>query len=493
MNLLFLRTKLAVALGAILLFAFVSTSYTNYMVTKRSLRHSALNETLPLIGDSVYSEIQSLLIEPVHASSLMANDTFLKDWVLAGEVDVDQVLRYLRAIRDKYGYYSTFLVSDKTLNYYHYDGVLKQISRQNDLDRWFYTFKETDRNDMLDVDSDEATNGTLTVFINHRLKGYGNEFLGATGIGLKIEDLSRTIASFQNLFGRSIYLVNSNGDVEIHSDESLVKTANILDEEWFGASGKIILSNKKNPKSFEIHHGEDGCYVTTRYFPDFEWFLVVEQDESKGLAAARKALLYNIAVGLAATAFVLMIILWIVNKFHHRLELLAKKDGLTELYNRRYFLELAERELALAQRYQYPVSLLLADVDHFKHINDTYGHESGDAVLRALAEVLKSTVREVDVTGRIGGEEFVMLLPRTDAESALSTAERVRETVQAMALSSNGTAIRMGVSIGMAVSSSGEMDIAELMRRADQAMYQAKENGRNQVRAYEPVPGDSIP
>ena len=493
MNLLFLRTKLTVVLGAILLFAFVSTSYMNYMVTKRSLRHSALNETLPLIGDSVYSEIQSLLVEPVHTSSLMANDTFLRDWVLAGENDTDQVLRYLSTIRDKYGYYSAFLVSDKSHNYYHYDGILKQISSQDDFDSWFFTFKESGQNHMLDVDADEATDGVLTVFINHRLQGYGNEFLGATGIGLKMEGLSRTIASFQALFGRSIYLVNNNGEVEIHSDESLVKRANILDEDWFGASGNTILENRKNPTSFETRHGDDVCYVTTRYFPDFQWFLVVEQDESKGLVVARKALLYNIAVGLAATAFVLLTILWVVNKFHYRLELLAKKDGLTELYNRRYFLELAQRELSLARRYRYPLTLLLADVDHFKHINDTYGHEAGDDVLRTLAGVLKSTVREVDITGRIGGEEFVMLLPRTDAESALNTAQRVRETLQAMELTPRGAPIRVTVSIGMAISPSGETDIAELMRRADQAMYQAKNEGRDQVRAYEPASGDNTP
>jgi diguanylate cyclase (GGDEF)-like protein/PAS domain S-box-containing protein len=167
---------------------------------------------------------------------------------------------------------------------------------------------------------------------------------------------------------------------------------------------------------------------------------------------------------------------------------LANTDDLTGTLNRRRFLELAQAEVLRAQRYGSPLSLLMLDLDHFKAINDTYGHGVGDLVLRSLVEVSKEVLRVVDVFGRVGGEEFMALLPETNLEGALTVAERLRAAFAARTVTAGGNEIRCTASLGVAVLAP-DMTLEQLMKAADEALYQAKKRGRNQVVAYQaPAP-----
>ena len=162
---------------------------------------------------------------------------------------------------------------------------------------------------------------------------------------------------------------------------------------------------------------------------------------------------------------------------------LATTDALTETANRRHFLELAERETGRAQRHGHPLSLLMADIDRFKSINDRYGHAAGDAVLKAYVSALRGALRQEDVLGRLGGEEFGILLPDTDMDSALDVAERLRRLVGEMEVNFDGAGLRPTHSIGVAVLRPTCGSFAELMSRADAALYEAKRRGRNCVHA----------
>lgn len=164
------------------------------------------------------------------------------------------------------------------------------------------------------------------------------------------------------------------------------------------------------------------------------------------------------------------------------LELRATLDGLTGVWNRRSFLEQSARALAHDRRQRQPSALLMIDIDHFKQVNDTYGHEAGDAVLRELCERIRSLLRAEDVPGRVGGEEFAVLLPGTPEEGAVLVAERIRETVAASNFLCAGEEIPVRVSIGVAERVPGEADVAPLLQRADAAMYAAKRAGRDCVR-----------
>ena len=159
---------------------------------------------------------------------------------------------------------------------------------------------------------------------------------------------------------------------------------------------------------------------------------------------------------------------------------LAVTDVLTGLNNRRYFFELARSELGRARRYQRSLSLLMMDLDHFKQVNDRFGHTVGDRVLRAVAQRCKEIVREQDIIGRYGGEEFAVMLPEADSRAAFQTANRIRERIaETPFTTSNGDQIGLTVSIGVATLDEDTRDLTTFVNAADTALYKAKESGKD--------------
>ena len=175
------------------------------------------------------------------------------------------------------------------------------------------------------------------------------------------------------------------------------------------------------------------------------------------------------------------------------LRVLARVDPLTGVNNRRALDERAAELLARAARQARPLGILMLDADHFKSVNDRFGHGGGDTVLMALVESIRGTLREGDVIGRIGGEEFVVLAPDTSLADVLTLAERIRSRIEREPLQIDGTALPLTVSIGAAVARPGERDMACILRRADSALYAAKRAGRNRVMVADPDTAVSQP
>ncbi|MFC7411197.1 sensor domain-containing diguanylate cyclase [Hydrogenophaga atypica] len=159
----------------------------------------------------------------------------------------------------------------------------------------------------------------------------------------------------------------------------------------------------------------------------------------------------------------------------------ARLDALTQVLGRRGFTEQAHTEIQRSMRYQHPLSLLMIDIDHFKTINDTHGHATGDAVLLHFAQLLARELRENDMIGRIGGEEFAVLLPNSNAEQAARVAERMREAVANSQIHVRGQPLHFTASFGVAEFQAQELSLESLMARADAALYEAKRQGRNRV------------
>ena len=165
-----------------------------------------------------------------------------------------------------------------------------------------------------------------------------------------------------------------------------------------------------------------------------------------------------------------------------QLELQAHHDYLTGLFNRRHFLEQGQLALAGAKRYDHALSLCMLDIDQFKSINDTRGHQAGDIVLQKLGHILRETLRTVDIIGRMGGEEFAILMPETDLQEAAEIAERLRETVASTnVILEAGLPLHFSVSIGVTTMKDKEVNMDILISQADTALYQAKNTGRNKV------------
>jgi diguanylate cyclase (GGDEF)-like protein len=182
------------------------------------------------------------------------------------------------------------------------------------------------------------------------------------------------------------------------------------------------------------------------------------------------------------------------------LEQMASTDPLTRIYNRRVFLMWCERELERSRRTEGPFSILMVDLDRFKHINDRYGHHTGDEALCAAVEKMQDSVRGIDVLGRWGGEEFAVLLPHASAEAALLVAERVRASIARILLPARETrkedsleAVRVTASIGVATFLGSSDSVQSMVERADGCLYQAKAQGRNRVVTIFQKPPDTRP
>ena len=165
-----------------------------------------------------------------------------------------------------------------------------------------------------------------------------------------------------------------------------------------------------------------------------------------------------------------------------KMEWLANTDALTRLVNRRRFHELADLEISRARRFIHSLSVLMLDIDNFKSINDNYGHDVGDKVIAYIGDMCRNELRDIDIAGRLGGEEFAILLPDTSPETALQVAERLRHEIENYEMEfSGGAVLKFTVSIGCVSSTDLSLDVEQLLKRADQCLYEAKKSGRNRV------------
>jgi diguanylate cyclase (GGDEF)-like protein len=171
----------------------------------------------------------------------------------------------------------------------------------------------------------------------------------------------------------------------------------------------------------------------------------------------------------------------IESAYHEEIYRLTTVDGLTQIYNKRYFMETLERELSRSHRYRRELSLIMFDIDHFKQINDTYGHLAGDYVLKHLAQVIKTKIRREDMMARFGGEEFAIVLPEIDNENAMQFADKIRKLCTQTQFRFEDADIDVKISIGVATAAPEESDANEFIKRADAFLYEAKRTGRNRV------------
>ncbi|MFP5430673.1 MAG: GGDEF domain-containing protein [Gammaproteobacteria bacterium] len=224
-----------------------------------------------------------------------------------------------------------------------------------------------------------------------------------------------------------------------------------------------------------------GIGVNLGWLPDAPLYLKT----FASVADSQLWLLIQVLIGLPSSFMMLLIVIALLHGLRQReqkiLEL-SRRDGLTGVWNRRYLMERLEHELAVARRSQRPLSLILLDLDHFKHINDRYGHATGDRVLIEAARTLQGCIRDIDHLGRYGGEEFVVLLPFCDTDMAVAIAERCRRHIESLAIRHEGEAIPVTSSFGVTTLPVGATSTGEaLTHSADLGLYRAKAEGRNRV------------
>jgi len=315
-------------LGALLFVGFFLTTGASYLVSRNSIRASILNMELPLTSDNIYSEIQRDIFEPILISSLMANDTFLKEWLLDGEKDVPRITRYLKEIELKYGTVTSFLVSDATHIYYQANGVLKTVRADDPADEWFFRVREMAKPYEINVDPDLANKNAMTIFINYRMTSADGKFLAATGVGLEVSSVKKLMHTYRERYHREIHFYDREGNLVLHSSSHPEGDAehhqyHVTRKEFREVLGQ--LSVKDATRSLV---GQNGDMINFRYIPELEWVLVVEQSADGTRGILLKSFAVNLLICLITTVTLLSIIWITLLRYQRRLE--ARNSELQE-------------------------------------------------------------------------------------------------------------------------------------------------------------------
>lgn len=468
----------AIALAVVLVLGFIATSVASYFVTRDSLTDRIAQETLPLTSDNIYSEIEQDLLRSVLISSLMAHDTFVKDWALSGEQEPERIIRYLEEIQQKYDTTTAFFVSEQTRKYYHPSGVLETVEQDDAADAWYFRVRDMNDPYEINIDTDTADPSRLSIFVNFRVVNTDGDFIGATGIGLSVESVGNLIDEYQQRYGRDIYFVDRKGEVRLQVDGT-VEHERIQERPGLGDIATKMLTSPSSSLSYTNVAGET-VYVNTRLIPELDWLLVVEQSEATAEPRILNTLLLNIGVALGITLLVFAIAWFTIRGYHERLEEMATTDSLTGTTSRQVFGILFDHDARAATRSGSALTLLEIDIDGFKPINDTYGHQTGDAVLRMVANTVREHIRDPDTICRWGGDEFLVLLGRCDGSAGQQIAEKIRAAIAKQVVRRGNDEIRVTVSIGVAKREPGE-ELPSLNARCDAALYEAKREGRDRV------------
>lgn len=476
--------QLIVFLSILLSIGFMVTSVTSFYVSKNSIRQSIIHNELPLTTDNIYSEIQKDLVRPVFISAMMASDTFLRDWVLAGENNPEAVHKYLNDVQIKSNAFTSFFVSDKTLRYYYGNGNQKILSENKPEDDWYFNVRQLKLMYELNVDHDLKISNNLIVFVNHRMFDYAGQYIGVTGVGITVSDVQTLIGEYQTRYQRSVYFVDKHGVIVLSGDHNKPLGTHLSEIE--GLEQLQHKLTQQHNAAYQYHKGQTEYLVNVRYIPELKWYLVVEKNEADATASIRKTLYLNLFLCLIITGCVLILTQLAIQRYQQQIERLSTTDRLTGLPNRSAFEAIIPSILRDSQRLNQPLSLLLGDVDFFKKINDSSGHLAGDAALKTVADLLKHHLRASDFVCRWGGEEFLIVLKGCDADSAFQVAENIRLAIESSYTSYQHQLIKLTMSLGVATRYPDE-ETEQWIARADHQLYRAKRSGRNQVQPNEPL------
>ena len=422
------------------------------------------------IAQMVDAEVENEFIKPVTVSQTISQDLTIRSYIAGNtkeeaEAVKDDMTAHLVSIGNEFGYQMVFVVSEKTRAYYTYNGISKYLDVENDShDIWYKDFLESGKKYVVNVDTDEDNNWDLSVFVNYGIFDDSGNVLGACGAGVNMNDLMDLIIKYEELYGIKIDLVNHDGLIQVDSDVRAIEV-DYLDNSYF---------DKVTGTDFYYQTIDGSCYMT-KYVDEFDWYLVVRDDNPVKIDANRIllpiVLIFIAGVVIMAISFAIISIRQrkAEEAYNNRYEV-SIKDELTGLYNRRgYEVDCDEivRENTLSE-----YSIIMMDLNGLKSANDNIGHEAGDELIIGAAKCMSNAFSGLGKVYRVGGDEFVALLKGTkeSVEGSITTFDYLTSKFEGKLIS------ELSVSKGVVVCSEyPELSFEELKAMADKLMYADKD------------------
>lgn len=467
----------------ILIGGFLTTSGAAYLASREAIEHSISEQALPLTGDIIYSGLQKDILYPVFISTMMAQDARVRDWIAAGEKSEAAILAYLVNIKLKYATVGSFVGSDASRKLYHTYGPPEALVEGRPIDQWFFRIKSMDGVKYeTNVDVETQYSGLPTLFINHRVLDASGKFIGVAGVSVTLETLNHVLANYQARYGAKIYFVDAAGKVVLSGGAPGVNQQVLANRSGIGEIAAAILNRSSVPTSLSYRNGKSDVLVNSRYVPELNWYLVVEQNVSGNILPLTRIFAINFGISFGVMLLVLIVTLFTVTRFQRQLQKIATTDALTGLLNRQALAVLFRQTTLVSKRTGKPLSAILFDIDHFKSVNDAFGHMVGDEVIKQVAQITLDVVRASDVVTRWGGEEYLVLLNDCTLGQAITVAESLRRRVADHDFALASGSITVTISLGVAQYHDNETETG-FFTRADDALYGAKHGGRNYTNA----------
>jgi diguanylate cyclase (GGDEF)-like protein len=410
----------------------------------------------------------------------MANDEFLKGWFsqepenTGSDAYLEQLYSYLKTYQEKYGYTTVFCISEQTGNYYYQDGLNKTISKDDEHDIWYYNFTDSGHEYDIEVDTNETTSNSITVFVNFRVESSDGRLLGVVGVGLQVDSIEATIRSYEKDYGLSVYIINIGGSKNSFTGDTDIFVGEGDLMERTGITEKIELDESGESKMQWFTSGDERKCLITQYNQTLSWYLVLEKDTSSISSAFEERIKSSVLFMLVSLAACIMVTTLVFINYNQRIVRMENTDELTGLPNRKLFFRQYSRFVRTHR--ESKKTLFMLDIDHFKSINDTHGHLFGNAILAMVGKGLQSAIAGYGIAARWGGDEFLGVLS-VEPEEARRILGRYMELLNN---EEKDAQYRVTVSVGIA-GIDGKQNMEQMIKKADEALYRSKESGRNRI------------
>lgn len=455
-------------------------SLISYLRIRELMDREISRTTMPLTTDAVLAGLQHDLLQPVLAAGLMARNTLLLEKLGSGGVEAAELRAYLRAVQQRTGASTAFLVTERSGEYHHSSGILKRVSPLDPQDRWYFRFRASARPYEINIDRDTADPSRTTAFINVRLQDPAGRFLGATGLGLALQSLERQLRNYGQRYGSRILLLDRSGRILLSSDGS---AGRLGDGDGLAAQRSRILATPA--ANLIVAQAGERTHLTSRRLQEIDWVLLVTLPSSLERRRLLELLAQNLMAAVAISTILLVLAHLTLGSQHRQLEQLASTDKLTGLLNRAVFDPFFSHLVALCRRRREPLAVALLDLDHFKGVNDRFGHPLGDRMIVHVGQRIAGQIREADLLFRWGGEEFLLLLPGCSLAEARQRLEAIRDDLRRHPLPLDegqpaGSVPAVTLSCGLALHRPDEAS-QQLLQRVDELLYAAKHAGRDRI------------
>ncbi len=471
------KYKIVIVISSLLVILSLSITTISYFVSLNNTQKQLRTQSLPLSLDNIYTAMQKRIIEPYLVSSMMANDTFVQNWILEKEVNTKKIKQYLDAVKNKYGMLTSFLVSEKSGNYYNQNGFIEKVRKDNLNNKWYFRFKNIQSKHEINLDFNDNISNSMIMFINYKIIDSKFNYLGVTGVGFKISYIDDMLKMFRLKHHFKVYFIDERGKI-ILSEKNIIPEKS-LDEMPYLKDFKEQLVSKETSyiefkKNGHIH------LLNTKYIPELNLYLLVEVNLDDFTKDIRYIFFVNLFIALLISLLVVIITIYLIKNYNRKLEYLAGRDQLTGINNRRVFEQKFSNQIELNRREAREISLFFMDVDNFKAINDKFGHAVGDKALIRIAKILEENTRKNDIIARWGGEEFVCAYINSSKENAIHTTQRIREKMKNDCILKDLVHSEITGSFGLTQLRVDD-DLDSIITRADNLMYKSKDAGKNRL------------